>query len=310
MKYLQLIRYQNLLLLASMQLIFRYGFLKYQDIWLSLSDIQYGLLVLSTVLLAAGGYVINDIFDQDTDAENKPNATLVGKSISEGNAYYIYIGLTLTGVAIGMYLSNVIQKPGFVSIFIFIAALLYYYASTLKQMLLIGNIVVASLLSFSVLIIGFFDLYPAVYDGNEARMSLLFSVLKDYAIFAFILNFIREIVKDLEDVNGDYNQGMKTLPIVLGISRTSKVVFGLFFIPIGILSYYTYKNIIDNSLFLAAMYTLIFIIAPLLFCAIQMWSAKTKNHFHLVSVILKWVIFFGILSITVITYNIINNVTR
>ena len=100
MKYLKLIRYRNLLLLAIMQLIFRYGFLKYQDIWLSLSDWQYGLLVLTTVLLAAGGYVINDIFDQDTDAENKPNNTLVGKSISEGNAYYIYTGLTLTAVSL------------------------------------------------------------------------------------------------------------------------------------------------------------------------------------------------------------------
>lgn len=310
LNFFKLIRYQNLLLLAFMQLIFRYGFLKYQDIWLSLSDLQYGLLVLTTILLAAGGYVINDIFDQDTDAENKPNNTLIGKSISEGNAYYIYVGLTLTAVAIGMYLSNVIQKPGFVSIFIFIAALLYYYASTLKQMLLIGNIVVASLLGFSVLIIGFFDLFPATYDGNEVRMALMFSVLKDYAIFAFILNFIREIVKDLEDVNGDYNQGMKTLPIVLGISRTSKVVFGLLFIPILILCYYVYKNIIDNNLFLAAMYTLIFIIAPLVFCAIQMWSAKNKKDFHLVSLILKWVIFFGILSITIITYNIISNVTR
>ena len=146
LNFFKLIRYQNLLLLAFMQLIFRYGFLKYQDIWLSLSDLQYGLLVFSTVLLAAGGYVVNDIFDQDTDAENKPNCSIVGVSISEGNAYYIYAGLTLTGVSIGLYLSNVIQKPGFVAIFIFIAALLYYYASTLKQMLLIGNIVVALLL--------------------------------------------------------------------------------------------------------------------------------------------------------------------
>ena len=310
LQFFKLIRYQNLLLLAIMQLVFRYGFLKYQEIWLSLNDWQYGLLVLTTVLIAAGGYVINDIFDQNTDSINKPKKGIVGKSISEGNAYYIYVGLTLAGVCIGMYLSNVIQKPGFVSIFIFIAALLYYYASTLKQMLLIGNIVVASLLGFSVIIIGFFDLYPATYEGNSERMSLLFSILKDYAIFAFILNFIREIVKDLEDVNGDYNQGMNTLPIALGISRTSKVVFGLLFIPIAILSYYVYKNIIENSLFLAAIYTLIFIIAPLVFCAIQMWSAKTKNHFRLVSVILKWVIFFGILSITVITYNIISNATR
>ncbi len=310
MKYLNLIRYQNLLLLAFMQLIFRYGFLKYQDIWLSLSDLQYGLLVLSTVLLAAGGYVINDIFDQDTDAENKPNHSIVGVSISEGNAYYIYAGLTLTGVSIGLYLSNVIQKPGFVAIFIFIAALLYYYASTLKQMLLIGNIVVALLLSFSVLIIGFFDLYPATYEGNLARMSLVFSIIKDYAIFAFILNLIREMVKDLEDVNGDYNQGMKTLPIVLGIKRTSKVVTVLTIISVLTIGYYLYNNILENNLFIATIYTIIFVIAPLIFCSIQMWNAKTKKDFHLVSVILKWILFFGIVSITVINYNILQNVTR
>ncbi|MES2747521.1 MAG: geranylgeranylglycerol-phosphate geranylgeranyltransferase [Bacteroidota bacterium] len=310
MKYLKLIRYQNLLLLAFMQLVFRYGFLKQQDIWLSLSDWQYGLLVLTTVLLAAGGYVINDIFDQDTDNDNKPSKVIIGRSISEGNAYYIYAGLTLSGVSIGMYLSNVIQKPGFVAIFIFIAALLYFYATTLKQMVLLGNIAVASLLGFSVLIIGFFDLYPAAYEGNVVKMKMLLSILKDYAIYAFIINFIREMVKDLEDVNGDYNQGMKTLPIVLGISRTSKVVFGLLLLSILMLLYYLTKNVIENNLYYAAVYVLIFVIAPLIFCAVQMWSANNKKQFHLVSLILKWVIFFGILSITAITYNIIHNVTK
>lgn len=309
LNFFKLIRYQNLLLLALMQLIFRYGFLKYQDIWLSLADWQYALLVFTTVLLAAGGYVINDIFDQDTDNENKPKNAIIGKSISEGNAYYIYTGLTLTGVSIGMYLSNVIQKPGFVVLFILIAALLYFYASTLKRMLLLGNILVALLLSFSVLIIAFFDLYPATYEGNAKKMSLVFFILKDYAIFAFIINFIREIVKDLEDVNGDYNQGMKTLPIVLGISRTSKVTFGLLVTSILLLGYYLYKNIIDNSLYFASIYALIFIIAPLIYCAIQMWNAKTKKDFHQVSTILKWIIFFGIVSIIVITQNIIYNVT-
>lgn len=293
-----------------MQLVFRYGFLKYQDIWLSLSDFQYALLVLSTVLIAAGGYVINDIFDQDTDAENKPKGVLVGKSISEATAYYIYAGLTLGGVAIGMYLSNVIQKPGFISLFIFIAALLYFYASALKQMLLIGNVVVAALLGFSVLIIGFFDIFPATYDGNAQRMSLIFSILKDYAIFAFIINFIREIVKDLEDVNGDYNQGMSTLPIVLGISRTARVVFGLLFIPLFILLHYLYKNIMESELYYAAVYALAFIIAPLLFCIVRMWSAQTKKDFHQVSMILKWILFFGILSILVVNFNIISNVAQ
>ena len=140
MKYLNLIRYKNLFLLAFMQLIFRYGFLKQQNIWLSLSDFQYILLVLATVLIAAGGYVINDIFDVETDSINKPKKLIIGSKISEGIAYNIYAGLTISGVAIGMYLSNIIQKPQFITLFIFVAALLYFYATTLKQLLLIGNI--------------------------------------------------------------------------------------------------------------------------------------------------------------------------
>lgn len=293
-----------------MQLVFRYGFLKYQDIWLSLSDWQYALLVVSTVLIAAGGYVINDIFDQETDIINNPKNTIIGNSISEGNAYYIYVGLTITGVAIGMYLSNVIQKPGFVVLFILIAALLYFYASTLKQTLLLGNILVASLLSFSVLLIGFFDLYPATYDGNVQKMSLVFSILKDYAIFAFMLNFIREIVKDLEDVNGDYNLKMSTLPIVIGIHKTSKVVFVLLLISIVILGFYLYANVMQNSLYFASVFALIFILTPLIYCSIQMWNAKIIKDFNHVSTVLKFVIFFGILSIIVINQNIIYNVTK
>lgn len=293
-----------------MQLVFRYGFLKHQDIWLSLSDVQYGLLVLATILIAAGGYVINDIFDQGTDSKNKPNNVVVGNSVSESTAYYIYAGLTLAGVAIGMYLSNVIEKPGFISIFIFIAALLYYYASTLKPMLLIGNVVVAAVLAFSVLVIGFFDIFPATHDGNAARMTLVFSVLKDYAIFAFIINFIREIVKDLEDVNGDYNQGMSTLPIVLGIGRTAYVVFGLLFVPLFLLSRYLYQHIMNNNLYYTAVYAMVFVIAPLLFCIIRMYTASTKKDFHQVSVILKCILFFGILSLIVLTQNIIYNVAQ
>ena len=212
-----------------MQLLFRFGFLKLQNVPLALSDWQYCLLVLSTVLIAAGGYVINNIFDQDTDNDNKPNQVVVGRGISETNAYNFYIALNIIGVGIGFYLSNVIDKPGFASIFILIAATLYFYTTSLKQMLLIGNVVVALLLSFSVIIVGVFDLFPVITSENQPVMANLFSILIDYAIFAFIINFIREIVKDIEDVNGDYNQGMNTLPIALGIRRMSKVeIYRLF----------------------------------------------------------------------------------
>ncbi|MEZ7499433.1 geranylgeranylglycerol-phosphate geranylgeranyltransferase [Flavobacterium sp. Arc3] len=304
MKYLKIIRYQNLLMLAFMQLLFRYGFLKLQNIPLALSDWQYGLLVLSTVLIAAAGYVINNIFDQDTDLDNKPHQVIIGKSISESRAYNIYAALNISGVAIGFYLSNVIVKPSFATIFILIAASLYIYATSLKQMMILGNIIVALLVAFSVVIIGVFDLYPAIDAANQLAMANLFSILLDYALFAFIINFIREIVKDLEDIQGDNNQGMKTLAIVLGIEKTTKVVFVLAVLSIITLFVYTKTYLVANDLFIATLYGLLFVLAPLIFFTIKIWTAKTKEEFHTLSTLLKWILFFGILSIVIITLNI------
>lgn len=301
MNFLKLIRYPNLLMLAFMQLIFRYGFLKLQNIPLALNDWQYGLLVLSTVFIAAGGYVINNIFDQDTDNDNKPNNVIVGKSISETNAYSIYVALNITGVSIGFYLSNVIAKPGFAALFILIAATLYFYAINWKQMLLIGNFIVALLLSFSVIIIGIFDLFPVVNQSNQPLMANLFSILIDYAVFAFMINFIREIVKDLEDVNGDYNQGMRTLAITLGISRTAKVVSILSFIPVCAILLYI-NNYLMPLLFVT-IYMLLFVVGPLLYFSIKIWSASSQKEFHVLSLLLKWILLFGILSILVISLN-------
>ncbi|MGZ9736481.1 geranylgeranylglycerol-phosphate geranylgeranyltransferase [Flavobacterium sp. GNP002] len=300
--FLKLIRYQNLMMLAFMQLIFRYVFFKFQDIPLALADWQYGLLVLSTILIAAGGYVINNVFDQNTDTINKPNNVIVGKTISETNAYNLYIGLTVTGVAIGFYLSNVILKPGFASIFIMLAATLYLYATSLKQMMVIGNIIVALLLSFSVVIIGIFDLFPTIHEGNQQQMGIVFSILLDYALFTFFLNFMREIVKDIEDVDGDYNQGMNTLPIAIGKSRTAKIVFGLSFIPILFMLYYINKYLLD--LVFTTVYLLLFVVGPLLYFTVKIWTAKSKKEFHTLSMLLKWILLFGILSIVVISLNI------
>ncbi|RKS02564.1 MULTISPECIES: geranylgeranylglycerol-phosphate geranylgeranyltransferase [unclassified Flavobacterium] len=307
MKYLKLIRYQNLLLLAFMQLIFRYGFLKHEAIYLFLSDFQYSLLVLSTVLIAAAGYIINDVMDQETDNDNKPNQVIIGKSISEAMAYNIYFALNVTGVGIGFYLSNTIQKPTFAGIFIIIVTLLYLYATTFKKMLLIGNIIVAFLLAISILIIGVYDLLPLTFENNQKEMGIYFSLLLDYALFAFCINFIREIVKDMEDINGDYNQGMNTLPIALGVSRTAKVVFGLGFISILILLWYINTFLMSNALYYAVIYALLFVVAPMIFFVIKIWNAKAKKDFTLLSTVLKWVIFFGILSILVINLNIKNN---
>ena len=308
MKYLKLIRYQNLLLLAFMQLLFRYGFLKFQNIFLSLNDWQYGLLVLATVLIAAAGYVINDILDQETDYDNDKRNVIVGKLISEKVAYNFYFVLNITGVGIGYYLASVIHKPSFAGAFIIISATLYMYATSLKQMLLVGNIVVALILSFSVIIIGLFDLLPATYEGNQTEMGVMFSILIDYAIFAFIINLIREIVKDMEDVEGDYNNGMSTLPIAIGLGKTSIIVGVLGIIATLILLWYINSNLMASKLYYTVIYGLLFVVAPMIFFVVKVWSAKTKEEFRFLSTVLKWIIFFGILSILVVNLNIMQNV--
>jgi 4-hydroxybenzoate polyprenyltransferase len=304
MKYLKLIRFQNLILLALMQLIFRYGFLEHQMIVLALTDWQYVLLVLATVFIAAAGYVINDIFDQGTDAINRPKQLIVGKSISEASAYNIYVALNLIGVAIGFYLSNVIEKPSFATIFIFIAACLYFYATTLKGIILVGNFVVAFILALSVLIIGVFDLYPMIFHGNQAQMKVLFSILTDYAVFAFLINFIREIIKDAEDVKGDYNQGIRTLPIIFGIERSAKVIFGLLLLAVALVVWYINTYLMENEVYSAVIYLLVLVVSPLLYCLVKSWTAKTQKDFQHLSLVLKAIIFFGICSILVITYTI------
>ena len=304
MNYLKLIRFQNLLMLALMQLVFRYGFLELQNIPLALADWQFGVLVLATVFIAAGGYIINNIVDVETDTENKPENVIVGKFISETKAYNLYIGFTVVGVAMGFYLANLIEKPSFAALFIIIAATLYFYATSLKQSLLIGNFIVALLLSVSVVIVGIFDLYPVTFEENRPVMGLLFGILLDYALFAFIINFIREIVKDLQDVNGDLNQGMNTLPIVFGVKKTTKLVFVLGFVPIICIVYYINANLFASGLLYATVYGLVFILAPLLYFSTKIWSAATSQDFQHLSTVLKWILFFGILSIGIINLNI------
>ena len=302
MKYLKLIRYQNLLMLAFMQLVFRYLFLAQSYVDLALTDFNYILLIFATVCIAAGGYVINNIMDQDTDEIAKPQNRVVGVSISETVAYNWYIGLTIVGVGIGFYLSNVIYKPTFASMFILVATLLYMYATSFKQIPVLGNVVVALLLSTSIIIIGLFDILPAIDADNRFRMKEAFSILMDYAIFAFIINLIREIVKDLEDMDGDYQSGINTLPITIGIPKTKIIVGILTVISIGILAYYINSNLFELDYVI--YYTMVFIIGPLIYFGVKLMNAETKKQLHHLSLVLKIILFFGILSVAIIVFNL------
>lgn len=285
-----------------MQLVFRYLFLAQSYVDLALTDVNYILLVIATVCIAAGGYVINNIMDQDTDEIAKPQNRMVGVTISETVAYNWYIGLTIVGVGIGFYLSNVIYKPTFASMFILVATLLYMYATSFKQIPVLGNVVVALMLSTSIIIIGLFDILPAIDVDNRFRMKEAFDILMHYAIFAFIINLIREIVKDMEDMDGDYQSGINSLPIAIGVQKTKIIVGVLTVISIGILAYYVNSNLFELDY--VVYYAMILIVGPLIYFGVKLLNATTKKEYHHLSLVLKIILFFGILSVAVIVYNL------
>src|SRR5690606_18221143 len=127
----------------------------------------FTILVLATLCLAAAGYIINDVYDVEIDKVNRPDRVIVGKSISEKTANTLFIVFNVVGVLLGFYLSNMVGKNGFFALFVIISALLYIYASYLKQLLLVGNLVISLLVALSLIIVGLFDLLPAMTPENQ-----------------------------------------------------------------------------------------------------------------------------------------------
>ena len=294
---LKLVRFPNLILIILTQVFIKYFLFERFGIATTLTDFQFLLLCLSTLCIAAAGNIINDIYDQQADIINKPNKIIIGKSISEKLGFNLYIALTILGVGIGFYLSNIIERPGFSALFIIISALLYLYATYLKNIIILGNILISCLVAMVILIIGLYDLMPAITPQNQPTQAVIFSILLDYALFAFLINWLREMVKDQQDVNGDFNTGRNSIPIAIGKDRANKVIAAIALIPFILIIYYMYEYLYDNIY--AVLYTLLLLVGPLLYFIIKIFSAKTIKEFSHLSFTLKLIMLFGLFSIAI-----------
>lgn len=295
MTFFKLIRSGNLLFMGITMILVRYALFIPAGAAISLSDFGFFLLVFAALCIGAAGYIINDIYDVDADKVNKPEKRYIGKKISEKSALRIFFALNVIGVGIGFYLANSVGKPSLSAILIFASAILYIYASYLQQVVLIGNILISFLVAGIVVLPGLFDLLPAITTQNRPFQSLMFSILLDYSLFAFLINLLREMVKDQEDINGDYNAGIQTLPILLGVKRTSKIIFAVSLLPLVLIVYYLYNYLFENTA--AVLYVLFLIVAPLLFFMVSIFGTGRKKEFHRLSLILKIILFFGLISI-------------
>lgn len=277
------------------QVLVKYFLFEPFGISTTLNTVDFSLLVISMVCLAAAGNIINDINDTKADQLNKPQKLMVGNKISEKIAYNWFIVLNILGVGIGFYLSNLVGKPSFVALFIIPSAFLYLYATQIKGTILVGNIVVSIMVAMIIVMVGIFDLVPAITPQNITTQKVVFSILLDYAVFAFLLNFLREMVKDQEDIDGDYKAGYRTLPIILGQKRTNVIIFAVALLPLVGVLYYIYEYLFENLS--AVLFALVFIMAPLIYFLVRITGAKSKKDYHHLSGLLKLILAAGLLSI-------------
>ena len=195
----------------------------------------------------------------------------------------------------GFYVSNLINQNTLSSIFVIVSVLLYLYAVQLKRTILVGNIIISILVASSVLIVGVFDLFPAITVKNQVTQSTFFFIIIDYALFAFLINLLREIIKDIQDINGDHKANMITLPIAIGIDRTLKIVFFISCLPIMAVIYYIVIYLYNYNL--AVGYFLLFLLGPLLYFSLKLLKPVSNKDLVSLSSLLKIIMFFGVLSL-------------
>ncbi|WP_407515681.1 geranylgeranylglycerol-phosphate geranylgeranyltransferase [Tamlana fucoidanivorans] len=301
---LNLIRWKNLLMIAFVQLLIKYAFLEPFGVATALNCLGISILILATICIAAAGNIINDIYDIETDLVNKPHRVIIGKSISEKCAFNLFFSLNIIGVGLGFYLSHLVEKPAFFTIFVLISALLFLYASYLKRTFFIGNLIISILVGLSLLIVGVFELVPSMTHINHTTQMVFFKTIFDYALFAFLINVLREISKDIEDIDGDYKTGMHTLPIILGRDRTKHMLCVLNIIPLALITRYVIINLYNQ--YWVVTYFLVCIIGPLIYTSIKTFSAKTKKDFKHISNMYKLVMLFGMLSLLLYKYVILS----
>ncbi|WP_298538992.1 geranylgeranylglycerol-phosphate geranylgeranyltransferase [uncultured Aquimarina sp.] len=289
--YLKLIKFDNLILIAIAQLCIKYGLFEPFDIAITLNGFGISLLIIATISLVAAANCMLYIENREY-VINKQNTNAI---ISEKIANRLFIIFNVIGVAIGFYLSNIIGNPKLAALFIVVSGIFYIYATYLKEILVLKNVVIGVLMALALISVAIFDLLPAITDQNRDSQKVIFLIIVDYSIFAFTIVTIREIVKDCFSIDKDHNAGIQTIPIALGKDRTVKLIGGLTIIPIGLIIYYVYTYLFSNST--AVVLVLGLLVAPLLYFMFKSWSAETNKDFKTLSFILKLVLFIASLSI-------------
>lgn len=248
-----------------------------------LSDLRIWFVVLGSVLVSAAGYLFNDFVDRKSDTINKPDKLYI--------QYWNPIGIWTVFV-----LFNVLALLLFYLVdtrlmvwFAGVVFIMIIYSLVLKKLPMIGNIAVSFLAAFSVYVV-------YLTFGIQEKYLVIF-----FAGFAALLTYVRELVKDMEDVEGDREAGYQTFPVLLGLGQAKSLVsLSTVFIMVMYL-YLLWNGILFNFfqmplLGVFALYHLLCVLAPMVLLLVWNSNARDKSDFSRLSNLAKYIMATGMLS--------------
>ncbi len=308
---LRLIRFPNLVIVVLTQYLLQYAILMPAIRRLGLEpvlpDFPFFLLVLSTVLIAAGGYIVNDIEDVEIDKLNKPEyKRVVGRVYSVKTAWFLYGFCTVLGFIISLYLAFYVQNVVQLLIYPLAVALLYAYSRWFKRQALIGNLVVAFFCAFVAWVVFYAQNLSPVFASFLKTPSLdsVQTTFWGYAVFAFLSTLFREIVKDIEDADGDLAGHCQTLPIVVGIPKSKIIAAVVALVFLFFMAYFSYWGFILRGG--NATFKIFFLNAtvsfPVIYALFLLSKASEKKDFTRLSRLAKGIMLSGLIFILVMTF--------
>jgi 4-hydroxybenzoate polyprenyltransferase len=309
MSWLRIIRWKNLLIIFLTQFLTWFCVIApncSQSTGYRLDLNNFFFLSLSTVLIAAAGYIINDYFDIKIDVINKPGKVVLERAISLKTAIVSHTALNVFGIFLAAIVAFKAHHPEWLLIQLACTILLWFYSTHFKRQFVVGNFVVALLSAFTIIVLLIYE--PAMFSyfsmplfwmvGKEQTIINPVWLLCIYTFFAFILSWMREVVKDMEDYKGDAEEGCVTMPIKWGLQRSGRFTQVLGWTSVLVLFACTVGLLIIKE-FLFTSYVLIALIAPLMFWILTINKKATKEHYHKASRNLKIIMVLGIGSLIV-----------
>ena len=307
--FFRLIRWPNLIFIAVTQMLFYYCIYTplLRNFPSNNNQLLFFILMTASIFIAAGGYIINDYFDIQIDIINKPQRIVINKFIKRRWAIIWHLLLSTLGILLSLYVSFKTGVWLITAVNVFCIALLLFYSTTFKRKLLSGNLIIAALTGWVILVVylfggaEIFSLQGWSTPVSNLNVPKFFKFTMLYTSFAFIMTLIREVIKDLEDMEGDRKYKCETMPIVWGVPAAK--VFTAVWISVciallAILQLYSWQS----GWWWAAVYILLLTILPMALLLKKLYNAFTSAHYNALSKIVKMVMLAGILSMLFVKF--------